>query len=113
MMLGPATFAQFTRSSGSPAALACFSTSLSRSISMSGRKLTPYCWATWTSFTSAETGKAKVTRTPASRSLLMIGTVENPADHRQRVRSASRSNHFTASNMSNPSLTAVPSANHR
>src|SRR5450631_1543864 len=51
--LGPATLTQFTLISPSPAAWARFSTSFSRSITISGRKLTPYCCATLISLTSA------------------------------------------------------------
>src|SRR3954466_13753366 len=53
MAAGPASFAQFTLMSPSPCALACFSISLLCSIHIKGRKLTPYCWATLTSLTSA------------------------------------------------------------
>src|SRR5882762_8846363 len=42
--LGPATFCQFVFTS-TPAALACFSTRPSRSISISGRNATPNCCA--------------------------------------------------------------------
>src|SRR5438034_2356975 len=51
--LGPATLTQLTLISPSPSPFACFSTSLSRSITISGRKLTPYCCATLISPTSA------------------------------------------------------------
>ncbi len=54
--LGPATFTQLALTSPSPAALACFSNSLSRSITINGRKATPYCWATVTSLCSARAG---------------------------------------------------------
>src|ERR1700694_3692758 len=53
MALGPASLAQTTLKSASPAAAACFSTSACFSITIKGRKLTPYCWATTISFTSA------------------------------------------------------------
>jgi len=56
--LGPATFTQLTCTSPSPAALPCFSTSLSRSMIISGRKETPYCWATAIRFDSAAAGNA-------------------------------------------------------
>src|SRR5262245_49389798 len=61
--LGPATFTQFTFTS-TPARLAVFSTSPACSISISGRKLTPYCCATVISPTSAAAGAAKATSAP-------------------------------------------------
>src|ERR1700675_687742 len=54
--LGPATFTQLALISPNPAALACFSSSLSRSITINGRKATPYCWAMVTSLCSARAG---------------------------------------------------------
>ena len=55
MTLGPATLAHFTVTPASPSLAACCSTSLDFSITISGRKLTPYCWAMVISLTSART----------------------------------------------------------
>src|SRR3954469_17019966 len=75
MTLGPASFVQVTRTPGRPADVACFSTSLSRSISMSGKKLTPYCCATWTSLTSPSAGRLEARRTLATRNLVIATSV--------------------------------------
>src|SRR6266700_1879837 len=70
--LGPATLIQPTLTSLKPSALACFSTSLSRSISINGRKATPNCCATLISACSALVGAATATtRSPSKHRLTM------------------------------------------
>src|SRR5271166_1919566 len=77
--LGPATLTHVTLISPSPSALACFSTSLSRSISISGRKLTPYCCATLISPSSAFALMAMAESNATSRQcLVMAMTPPNP-----------------------------------
>src|SRR3954453_13214671 len=61
--LGPATFAHLAFRPARPTACPCFSMSPSRSITMSGRKLTPYCCATVISATSECAGFPDPSRT--------------------------------------------------
>src|SRR5215475_6961033 len=81
--LGPATLTQFSLTSPSPAALACFSTNLSRSITIRGRKLTPYCWATFTSGDSAAAGGRIASSNNADRRCL-DGNMLDPPKLRMR-----------------------------
>src|SRR5271169_7104608 len=83
--LGPATLTQLTLISPSPSALACFSTSLSRSISISGRKLTPYCCATLISPSSALAGMATAVSDRSSRQRLAMDIIP-PESHRRYVK---------------------------
>ena len=53
MALGPATLAQIHLKAGKPGLRGVLFDQASFSITISGRKLTPYCWATVISFTSA------------------------------------------------------------
>src|SRR4029077_8849506 len=69
MTLGPAILAQVTFSPVRPACAACFSTSACFSITISGRKLTPYCWAMVISLTSA---RAMVDTASAAQTAIVV-----------------------------------------
>src|SRR5207253_6032960 len=73
--LGPATLTQFTLTSPIPSALACFSTSLARSMTISGRKLTPYCCATLISLTSAVAPNASTASKSAETMRLNVAMI--------------------------------------
>jgi len=61
---------QVTLTSPRPAAFALLSTSLSRSITINGKKLTPYCWATLTSEISAAAGVAVAVTSAAAKTVI-------------------------------------------
>ena len=70
MTLGPATFCQFVFTS-MPAALACFSIRLSRSISISGRNETPNCCAMVISASSARGLEAEAARSRLAAAMVV------------------------------------------